>query len=81
VNDDNRNEKETELIRDGASKLISEALEVEVIELLPALCGRRDAVGRAAVVRNGYQPERDIQTGIGPLTLKNRRYVAVMASR
>ena len=25
---------------------------------------------RAAVVRNGYQPVRDIQTGIGPVSVK-----------
>jgi transposase-like protein len=60
----------TELIRDGARKLISEALESEVSELLSDFSGRRDASGRAAVVRNGYQPERAIQTGIGPVTVK-----------
>jgi len=60
----------TELIRDGARKLISEALESEVSELLSGFSGRRDASGRAAVVRNGYQPERDIQTGVGPVTVK-----------
>ena len=60
----------TELIRAGARKLISEALESEVSELLSDLSARRDASGRAAVVRNGYQPERDIQTGIGPVTVK-----------
>ncbi len=26
--------------------------------------------GKAAVVRNGYLPERDIQTGIGPVTVR-----------
>jgi putative transposase len=60
----------TELIRTGARKLITEALESEVAELLTALSGRKDAGGRAAVVRNGYQPEREIQTGIGPVTVK-----------
>ena len=60
----------TELIRDGARKLISEALESEVSELLSGFSGRRDASGRAAVVGNGYQPERAIQTGIGPVTVK-----------
>ena len=57
----------TELIRDGAHKLIAQGLELEVSELLSALSGRRDEVGRTAVVRNGYQPARDIQTGIGPV--------------
>ena len=59
-----------ELIRDGACKLVAQGLEVEVSELLSPLSGRRDAVDRAAVVRNGYQPVRDIQTGIGPVTVK-----------
>ncbi len=67
---DTRRDELTELIREGAGKLIGEALEVEVRELLSSLSGRRDGSGRAAVVRNGYQPERDIQTGIGPVTVK-----------
>jgi len=60
----------TELIRSGARKLIAQALEAEVSELLSSFAGRRDEHGRAAVVRNGYQPEREIQTGIGPVTVK-----------
>jgi transposase-like protein len=65
-----RRDELTELIRDGARKLIREALESEVGELLSDFSERRDASGRAAVVRNGYQPERAIQTGIGPVTVK-----------
>ncbi len=49
-------DKLTDLIREGASKLIAQGLELEVSELLAALCGRRDEMDRAAVVRNGYQP-------------------------
>ena len=60
----------TELIREGACKLIAQGLELELGELLSSLSGRRDDVGRAAVVRNGYQPVRDIQTGIGPVSVK-----------
>ncbi len=60
----------TELIRDGARKLIGEALEAEVSELLSEFSQRRDESGRATVVRNGYQPEREIQTGIGPVKVK-----------
>ncbi len=60
----------TELIRTGARKLIAQALEAEVSELLSSFAGRRDEHGRAAAVRNGYQPEREIQTGIGPVTVK-----------
>ena len=60
----------TDLIRTGARKLITQGLELEVSELLSTLSARQDEAGRAAVVRNGYQPERDIQTGIGPVTVK-----------
>ena len=58
----------TEVIRAGARKLIAQALEAEVTELLSAFGDQHDANGRARVVRNGYQPEREIQTGIGPVT-------------
>ena len=60
----------TELIRTGARKLIGEALEAEVSELLSEFSQRRGEGGRATVVRNGYQPEREIQTGIGPVKVK-----------
>ena len=60
----------TDLIREGACKLIAQGLEFEVSELLSTLSERQDEAGRAAVVRNGYQPERDIQTGIGPVTVR-----------
>ena len=60
----------TELIREGASRLIREAVEVELSELLESLSGRQDVDGRAAVVRNGYHPEREIQTGVGPVPVR-----------
>lgn len=60
----------TDLIRAGACKLIAQGLELEVSELLSKLSERQDELGRAAVVRNGYQPERDIKTGIGPVSVK-----------
>ena len=60
----------TELIRTGARRLIAQGLEVEVSELLARFCGVQDEQGRAAVVRNGYQPEREIQTGVGPVTVQ-----------
>ncbi len=60
----------TEVIRAGARKLIAQALEAEVTELLAAFGDQHDANGRARVVRNGYQPEREIQTGIGPVTVQ-----------
>ena len=57
----------TDLIREGACKLIAQGLELEVSELLSALSGRQDEAGRAAVVRNGYQP-RDIPVSQAEMT-------------
>jgi len=60
----------TELVRNGARKLIEQALEAELAELLSQHAGRRDPQGRAAVVRNGYLPEREVLTGVGPVSVK-----------
>ena len=38
--------------------------------MLARFCEAHDEQGRAAVVRNGYQPAREIQTGIGPVTVQ-----------
>ena len=60
----------TELLRRGARELIHQAVEAELSAFMAAFQGRRLEDGRAAIVRNGYQPEREIQTGIGPVTVK-----------
>ena len=60
----------TELLRVGARQLIEQAVEMELQELLAAHADRLLADGRAGVVRNGYLPEREIQTGLGPVTVR-----------
>ena len=60
----------TELLRVGARRLLEQAVEAELQELLVAHEDRRLADGRAGVVRNGHLPERDIQTGLGPVTVR-----------
>jgi len=60
----------TAVIRAGARKLLAQALDAEVTELLSTFGDQHDANGRTRVVRNGYQPERAIQTGIGPVTVQ-----------
>lgn len=60
----------TDLIRVGAQQLIAQALKVEVAELLATYADQRDEQGHARVVRSGHQPARDIQTGIGPVTVR-----------
>jgi transposase-like protein len=60
----------TELLRTGARQLLQQAIDAEVQELLAVHAGRVLEDGRAGVVRNGHLPEREIQTGIGPVTVQ-----------
>jgi transposase-like protein len=60
----------TELLRAGAQKLIYQAVEAELQDLLEAHAERRTADGKAGVVRNGYLPERELQTGVGPVMVR-----------
>ncbi|ASJ72098.1 hypothetical protein IMCC3135_10020 [Granulosicoccus antarcticus IMCC3135] len=60
----------TQLLQTGARQLLAQAIEAEVSDFLSQFQDRTLANGRAAVVRNGHQPEREIQTGIGPVTVK-----------
>ncbi len=60
----------TELLRTGAEQLIYQAVETEFLELLAEHSERRTKDDKAGVVRNGYLPEREIQTGIGPVTVQ-----------
>ncbi|SCZ85980.1 hypothetical protein NSMM_470049 [Nitrosomonas mobilis] len=60
----------TELLRRGAKQLLEQAVEAELTGFMEQFSGRKLNDGRAAVVRNGYRPERNIQTSIGPVTVK-----------
>ncbi len=60
----------TNLIRTGAQQLIAQALKAEVAELLATYANQRDEQGHARVVLSGYHPKRNIQTGIGPVTVQ-----------
>lgn len=60
----------TDLLRKGAGKLIEAAVEQELEELLSRYEGETLEDGRARVVRNGYLPERVIQTGIGTVKVQ-----------
>ena len=60
----------TELVRAGARQIVHLAVEAELQDVLAAYSDHRLEDGRAGVVRNGYQPERQIQTGIGPVTVQ-----------
>jgi|GEM_PF-452972 len=60
----------TELLRSGARQLICQAVEAEFEEFMAGYAGQKTSRGHAAVVRNGHQPEREIQTGIGPVKVR-----------
>lgn len=63
----------TDVLRRGARQLLTAALESEVEAFLGGYRDARDASGRRAVVRNGYLPEREVQTGIGAVPVKQPR--------
>lgn len=60
----------TELLRTGAQRLIADAVEAELQVLLGQHTALRNGQGHLQVVRNGYLPEREIQTGIGPVKIR-----------
>jgi len=62
-----------ELLRRGARELIGQAVSEEFEVFLQQHAGRRDAQGRQAVVRNGNLPEREVLSGIGPVTVSMPR--------
>lgn len=60
----------TELLRVGARGLIAQAVEAELAVMLAKHEDNRLPDGRQAVVRNGYLPERTIQTGLGDVDVR-----------
>ena len=63
----------TEVLRRGAKELLQQAVEAEVAEAIAQFAELKDAQGRRRVVRNGYLPERRIQTGIGAVPVRAPR--------
>lgn len=59
-----------ELLRRGARDLIAKAVEAELATFLAQYTDQRLDDGRQAVVRNGYLPERMVQTGVGDVSVK-----------
>jgi len=60
----------TETIRDGAKQLLAAAVKAEVEEFLAK---NNPVDDKARFVRNGYLPEREIQTGIGNVAVQMPR--------
>jgi len=60
----------TDLLRSGARGLIKKAVQTELAEFLSQYQDMTDSEGKPLVVRNGYLPQREIMTGIGPVDIK-----------
>ncbi len=60
----------TEVLRTGARQLLAQAVEMEVASFVETHADLRDATGRRRIVRHGYLPEREIQTGIGAVSVR-----------
>jgi len=63
----------TDILRQGAQKMLAEAIENEVAEYLDRHACLRDEHGHRLVVRNGHLPARMIQTGIGSVEVRQPR--------
>ena len=63
----------TEVLRNGARTLLAQAVNAEVAEFLAEHSHLETCEGHQRVVRHGHLPEREIMTGIGPVTVRQPR--------
>jgi len=54
-----------EIVREGARRMLAEALAAEVDAYIAAFAAERDGNGRRLVVRNGYHQSREVLTSAG----------------
>lgn len=59
-----------DIIRRGARQVIQQAIEAELSQLLEQYENVKTMSGQRTVVRNGYLPERDVLTAVGPVAVK-----------
>ena len=63
----------TELAREGARRMLAEALKAEADAFVASFADEQLEDGRQRIVRHGFGPERKIQTGIGSLDVRRPR--------
>ena len=63
----------TDILRDGARRMLAQAVEAEVAAWIDAHDHLKDAAGHRQVVRNGHLPERALQTGLGEIEVRQPR--------
>ena len=62
-----------QVARQGAQKMLRLALENEVEEFIAKHSNLKSENGNKVVTKNGYMPQREILTGMGPLPIKQPR--------
>jgi transposase-like protein len=62
-----------DILRDGARRALQSAIEREVEEYVERNSQHRDEHGHRLVVRNGHHPARKIQSGNGPVEVRQPR--------
>jgi len=62
-----------DLVREGARRMLAEALQAEVDAYCARFADERDENGRRLVVRNGYHHERDVLTAAGAVAVRAPR--------
>lgn len=62
-----------EILREGARKLLQQAIENEVQEFIDSYKDQKNDSGRRTVKRNGHLPPRQVQTGLGDITIEQPR--------
>lgn len=63
----------TDVLRNGAHALLTQAVEAEVAEFLGQCADLKTEAGLLRVVRHGHLPEREIMTGIGRVAVRQPR--------
>ena len=63
----------TAVLRNGACRLLAQAIEAEADAFLATMKDLRLPDGRDRLVRHGHGPERQVQTGIGPIAVQRVR--------
>src|SRR4051812_50179030 len=60
----------TAILRSGARRLLAQAIKAEAEAFLATMKGVPLPDGRERLVRHGHGPERQVQTGIGPVAVR-----------
>jgi putative transposase len=63
----------SDVLRQGAQKLLAQAIEAEVADWIDGHANCRDVNGHRQVVRNGHLPQRTITTGLGSVEVRQPR--------